>query len=228
MRDRSQKSASAAQHGLSAARDAVSYSLPEQNDTGLVIRGPPTGRGELLASDEEARALRALRYSLASDIVELIVLTGDATLLGTLRQAVGPARRVWHVPSPAQVSDLLIAGGVGILVIDVEALLEPPATFITEIKRQFPDLVIVVAGPQALLLGLSGLIGSRTVFRFLHKPVSPSRARLFAEAAVRCHGRMGRREPGAPRRARPPRRWVLIALGAAGLITAAVALMWRR
>jgi hypothetical protein len=182
----------------------------------------------LLASDEEARALRALRFSLASDIVELIVLTGDEILLQTLRQAVGPARRLWHVPSPAQVSDLLIAGDVGILVIDVEALLEPPAQFITEVKRQFPDLVIVVAGPPVLPLGLAGLISAGTVFRFLHKPVSPSRARLFAEAAVWRYGRVDRRGSDAPgSAARPLRRWALIAMGGAGLVLAIAAVVWR-
>ncbi len=88
----------------------------------------------------------ALRFSLASDIVELVVLTTDDPFLQTLREAVGASRRLWHVPSADKVSDLLVAGGVGILVLDVHALHETANRFITEIKRQFPDLVVVVAG----------------------------------------------------------------------------------
>ncbi len=66
----------------------------------------------------------ALRFSLASDIVELVVLTVDELFLQTLREAVGASRRLWHVPSADKVSDLLVAGGVGILVLDVQALRE--------------------------------------------------------------------------------------------------------
>ena len=76
----------------------------------------------MLASDEEGGALDALRFSLASDIVELVVLTTDEVFLQTLREAVGGARRLWHVPSADKVSDLLVAGEVGILVLDVQAL----------------------------------------------------------------------------------------------------------
>ena len=78
----------------------------------------------MLASDEEGATLDALRFSLASDIVELVVLTTDEIFLQTLREAVGGARRLWHVPSADKVSDLLVAGGVGILVLDVQTLNE--------------------------------------------------------------------------------------------------------
>ena len=39
----------------------------------------------------------ALRLSLASDIVELVVLTADDVFMHTLREAVGVSRRLWHV-----------------------------------------------------------------------------------------------------------------------------------
>ena len=53
----------------------------------------------MLASDEDGGTLDALKFSLASDIVELVVLTSDEVFLHTLREAVGGARRLWHVPS---------------------------------------------------------------------------------------------------------------------------------
>jgi TonB family protein len=139
----------------------------------------------VLASDEEDGTLDALRFSLASDIVELVVLTSDEAFLQILREAVGSARRLWHVPSADKVSDLLVAGEVGILVLDVQALNEAATVFIGQIKRQFPDLVVVVAGTREDDTSLAGLISAGTVYRFIHKPMSPGRARLFADAAVK-------------------------------------------
>jgi hypothetical protein len=91
----------------------------------------------VLASEEQGGSLDSPRFSLASDIVELVVLTADEAFLLTLREAVGGARRLWHVLSPDKVSDLLIAGEVGIVVLDVQALTESASVFIGQIKRQF-------------------------------------------------------------------------------------------
>jgi TonB family protein len=139
----------------------------------------------VLAPEDDGSAMEAPRFSLAADIVELVVLTTDEIFLQTLREAVDASRRLWHVPSPDKVSDLLIAGGVGVLVLDVQALHETANVFIAEIKRQFPDLVIVVAGGRETETGLARLISEGTVYRFIHKPMSPGRARLFADAAVK-------------------------------------------
>ncbi len=181
----------------------------------------------MLASEEDG-TLEALKFSLASDIVELVVLTGDDIFLQTLREAVGSARRLWHVPSADKVSDLLVAGQVGILVLDVQTLQEAaPATFILQIKRQFPDLVVVVAGNRDAEVWLAPLLSAGTVYRFIHKPMSPGRAKSFADAAVKKFSEQRRRAVAAPaarpRRRRPPRRgrgWLLA--GGAILVLAAV------
>ncbi len=128
--------------------------------------------------------------------MELVVLTGDDIFLQTLREAVGPPRRLWHVPSADKVSDLLVAGGVGILVLDVQALRETAVLFIGEIKRQFPDLVVVVAGNRDDETSLARLISEGTVYRFIHKPMSPGRARLFADAAVKKYDEQRKRTGG--------------------------------
>lgn|GEM_PF-855961 len=185
----------------------------------------------MLAPDDEANALKALRYSLASDIVELVVLTDDELFLKTLREAVGAARRLWHVPTGDKVSDLLIAGGVGILVLDVQALLDAPSVFIGQIKRQFPDLVILVAGPREAEALLAKLISEGTVYRFIHKPMSPARARLFADAAVKRYEGLRRRGVGTvttlPLRRRGSMRTPLL-LGVSALAVALAALLaWR-
>jgi TonB family protein len=174
----------------------------------------------VLASEGESRALAALRFSLASDIVELVVLTVDELFLQTLREGVGPARRLWHVLSSDKVSDLLVAGGVGILVLDVQALNEAAARFVADIKRQFPDLVVLVAGNRQSETELARLISDGSIYRFIHKPMSPARARLFADAAVKRFEDRRRRvgEVSAPAPAAPSqRRQILIAVSAAAL-----------
>ena len=111
----------------------------------------------MLASDEDGSTPDTLRFSLASEIVELVVLTTDEVFLQTLREAVGSARRLWHVPSADKVSDLLVAGEVGILVLDVQALNETSTVFVGQIKRQFPDLVVLVAGHRDAETSLAGI-----------------------------------------------------------------------
>jgi TonB family protein len=187
----------------------------------------------VLASEDESHALAALRFSLASDIVELVVLTADEAFLQTLREGVGAARRLWHVLSPDKISDLLVAGGVGILVLDVQALNEAAARFVADIKRQFPDLVVVVAGNRESETELARLISDGSIYRFIHKPVSPARARLFADAAVKRFDDQRRRTievavptAGAPRQ---PRRILIMATGAAvAVLLAAGWLLHRR
>ena len=177
----------------------------------------------MLASEDESGALAALRFSLASDIVELVVLTTDEAFLQTLRDGVGAARRLWHVLSSDKISDLLVAGGVGIVVLDVQALNEAATRFVADIKRQFPDLVVVAAGNRESETELARLISDGSIYRFIHKPVSPARARLFADAAVKRFDDQRRRtvEVAAPTAA-PPRRPRRILIGATGVAVAIV------
>ena len=150
----------------------------------------------MLAPDEAGPSIGEMGFSLASEIVELVVLTGDEIFLQTLREAVGDSRRLWHVPSADKVSDLLVAGGVGILVLDAQALNEGASLFINAIKRQFPDLIVVVAGSREAETALAHAISDGTVYRFIHKPMSPGRARLFADAAVRKYAEQRNRTDG--------------------------------
>lgn len=164
----------------------------------------------MLASDEDGGTLDALKFSLASEIVELVVLTRDDVFLQTMREAVGGARRLWHVPSPDKVSDLLVAGEVGIVVIDVQTLHDGARVFIEQIKRQFPDLVLVAAGLRDDETSLAGLISAGLVYRFIHKPMSPARAKLFAEAAIKKYDDQRRRAAETPQRPRAP-QWPRLA-----------------
>ena len=181
----------------------------------------------VLAPEDDGRTMDSPRFSLASDIVELVVLTTDEIFLQTLREAVGLSRRLWHVPSPDKVSDLLLAGGVGILVLDVNALRQPGVLFIGQIKDQFPDLVIVVAGARDAETELARVISDGTVYRFIHKPMSPARARLFADAAVRRYEGLRRRTgETAPAGAKPARNGRLLMAGGCAVICALTGGLW--
>jgi len=125
--------------------------------------------------------------SSAHEIVELVVLTADEHFLATMREAVGGATRLWHVSAPDKVSDLLLAGEVGILAVDGATLPGSNAGFIEQLKRQFPELVILFAGTREDETRLASLISNGAVYRFIHKPLSSARARLFVQAAVRKH-----------------------------------------
>jgi len=184
----------------------------------------------VLVSENDVDASGGPTFSLASDIVVLVVLTSDENFLQTMREAVGDARRLWHVASADKVSDLLIAGEVGILVLDAQSVDEAPSAFVARIKRQFPDLVVVVAGSRDTESSLAGLISSGVVYRFIHKPMSPARAKAFADAAVRKREerRQRQRPPPAPvASARSPidKRW-LIGGGLAAAAFVAVLAAW--
>jgi protein TonB len=179
----------------------------------------------VLAADDKDEVGESLRFSLAGDIVELLVYTTDDAFMQTLREAVGTARRLWHVPSADQVSDLLVAGQVGILVLDVQSQPDAAAAFVAHIKRQFPDLVILVAGTRDTEASLARLISDGSIHRFLHKPVSPERAKLFVEAAVKKHREQQRRRlPPAAARSAPGRRRVWAAGAVLGAALAAALL----
>ncbi|HMD74482.1 MAG TPA: hypothetical protein VKG05_11525 [Steroidobacteraceae bacterium] len=152
----------------------------------------------MLASEDDADGGSAFGFDLASDIVELVVLTSDAAFLQTLREALGGTRRLWHAPSSEKVGDLLVAGEVGILVLDAQALQNPAGGVIAYIKNQFPDLVVVLAGDRDVENSVASLISDGTIYRFIHKPMSPGRAKLFIEAAVKRHADQRRRRAIAP------------------------------
>ncbi len=183
----------------------------------------------MLASDEDGGTLQTLKFSLASEIIELLVLTRDEAFLQTLRVAMGGARRLWHVPSADKVSDLLVAGEVGIVVLDAQALHEAASVFVGQIKRQFPDLVVVAAGHREDETALAGLISTGMVYRFIHKPMSPGRAKLFAEAAIKRYEEQrlrGATIPLARRKASSNRRWQLAGAVGALVLMAVVAVAW--
>src|SRR5580698_2665828 len=98
--------------------------------------------------------------------------------------------------------------------------------FVEQIKRQFPDLVLVAAGHRDDETTLAALISSGMVYRFIHKPMSPARAKLFAEAAIKKYEDQRRRAAEMPvRKSASPvgRTWLIGGIVAAAAVVAAIA-----
>ena len=154
-------------------------------------------------------------------MVDVVVMSGDVPLYEAIRQSVGERNPVWRGRSAEESVDLLMTGRCGVLLIDMAAVSTQPATLIEQIVDQFPDVVIVVAGRREDESVLAGLISDGLVYRFMHKPLSPKRAGMFLNAAMRCHveRRTGRRhEPLLPlarelRSRVDPRKWLFIGGG---------------
>jgi protein TonB len=154
-------------------------------------------------------------------MVDVVVLSGDVPLYDAIRLSVGERNPVWRARSAEEAVDLLMTGRCGVLLIDMATVSTRPATLIEQIVDQFPDVVVVVAGRREDESVLAGLISDGLVYRFMHKPLSPKRAGMFLNAAMRSHverraGRQG--DPLLPlvrelRSRVDPRKWLFVGGG---------------
>ncbi|HEV7713990.1 MAG TPA: TonB family protein [Steroidobacteraceae bacterium] len=117
----------------------------------------------------------------------LVVLTHDVELLQTLR-AVATEHQISTVGAEADLAAHLLEDHAGVAVLDTSAVTSPIAQLAERLKSQFPDLVLVVTGNLNDQNVLAAQITKGIVYRFLHKPVSEQRVRLFVNAAWRRHG----------------------------------------
>ena len=117
----------------------------------------------------------------------LIVLSTDNALVETL-QVLGHDHDVFTVGAESDLAAQLIAEHAGVAILDAASVTSPIEKLTDRLKSQFPDLVLIVAGGVDDQSALAAQITGGTVYRFLHKPVSEQRVRLFVEAAWRRHG----------------------------------------
>jgi len=163
-------------------------------------------------------------------LVDVAVLTTDATLFETVRSAVGEQNPVWRAGTAEETVDLLLSGRCGVLLVDMATNATPAATLIEQIREQFPDVVVVVAGRRDDETPLGKLVSEGLVYRFMHKPLTPKRAGMFLQAAIRRHveirdpERRRRQATAEPASARQHEvaKWIFVAGG----VLAFVALLW--
>ena len=116
----------------------------------------------------------------------LIVLTRDELLMQTL-EAVAPEHALSFLSDESDLATHLAGGHIGVAILDAASTRTPIAQLTERLRKQFPDLVLIVAGGAEHQAALSAQVTRGTVYRFLHKPVSAPRVKLFVEAAWRRH-----------------------------------------
>jgi TonB family protein len=156
----------------------------------------------------------------------LIALTQDQRLLATLQQVADPQHEVETAGSELDLSAALMTHHAGVAVLDCAAVASPIDQLAARLAGQFPELVLIVAGGIDDQGRLAAQITDGTVHRFLHKPVSEQRVRLFVEAAWRRHEEEAHALPRmtATRPAQPgarTTRWWLPALALAAVVAGA-------
>jgi TonB family protein len=149
----------------------------------------------------------------------LVALTQDAKFLVTLKKISDSAHPVRVAGSEIDFSAALMSQHAGVAVLDSAAVATAIERLTTRLHAQFPDLVLIVAGTAEEQGLLAAQITDGSVHRFLHKPVSEQRVRLFVEAAWRRHEEGLKDARSAP----PPRRPRRAQWGLIGAVVLAVA-----
>ena len=119
--------------------------------------------------------------------ISLAVLSADNPLLDALESVVTADHALNMCAGESELAEQIVAGGCGVAVIDADIVSSPISQLTHRLRAQFPDLVLIVAGNSDHQGQLAAQIASGAVYRFLHKPVSAQRVRLFVEAALRRH-----------------------------------------
>jgi protein TonB len=119
--------------------------------------------------------------------IALAVLSVDDALLDTVEQVVSADHAISICQGEGELADLVLSSSCGVALIDAAAVTSRLDELATRLRQQFPDLVLVVAGDAGHQGMLAAQIAGSEVYRFLHKPVSAQRVRLFVDAALRRH-----------------------------------------
>ena len=117
----------------------------------------------------------------------LVALTQDVKLIEALRTVADVQRPVKAVGSEVDLAAALMTHNGGVAVLDAAAVASPIAQLAARLNTQFPDLILIAVGGINDQGALAQLIADGSVHRFLHKPVSEQRVRLFVGAAWRRH-----------------------------------------
>jgi TonB family protein len=119
---------------------------------------------------------------------KLVLLTHDESLIEALAKAVPPGSLL-VVTDEVALAGQLLNGHAGVVFIDAAAAAHshPGATaqLAQRLHIELPDVVLVVTGDGAAQTELAALVGDSTIYRFVHKPVSAQRVKLFVDAAWR-------------------------------------------
>ncbi len=119
--------------------------------------------------------------------VAIAAITQDRALIGLLRSVVDPSTDVILVTSDAELFPHLNSRRVSVALLDSMFIEGDLGALAERLRENWPDLVLIVVGTAEEQSKVASQITSGVVYRFLHRPVSAPRVRLFVEAALRRH-----------------------------------------
>ena len=119
--------------------------------------------------------------------VAIAAITQDRALIGLLRSVIDPTNELILVSSEAELIPHLNSRRVSVALLDSMFIEGDLAGFAERLRETWSDLVLIVVGTAEEQSKVAAQITSGVVYRFLHRPVSAPRVRLFVEAALRRH-----------------------------------------
>jgi TonB family protein len=119
--------------------------------------------------------------------VAIAAITQDRALIGLLRSTVDPSNDLIIVTSEGELTPHLNSRRVSAALLDSMFIEGDLAGMAERLRATWPDLVLVVVGTAEEQSKVAAQITSGVVYRFLHRPVSAPRVRLFVDAALRRH-----------------------------------------
>jgi TonB family protein len=119
--------------------------------------------------------------------IAIAALTQDRALIGLLRSTIDPSHDLILVSSEAELTPHLNSRRVSACLLDSMFIEGDLGTMAERLRETWNDLVLVVVGTAEEQSKVASQITSGVVYRFLHRPVSAPRVRLFVEAALRRH-----------------------------------------
>ncbi len=198
------------------------------------LRGPAGGFSSTVtavASSSQAQPSKSpapsgvVAGTYALTAAPLLVLTQDERLIATLGKVSENSRVVKAVGSEIDLAAAQMSQQAGVAVLDTAAVATPIEQLSARLHAQFPELVLIVAGNTDEQGALAAQITDGSVHRFLHKPVSEQRVRLFVESAWKRHEEL-RAGAGAAGAGATPRRPLRVGLVLAALLAALTPLAW--
>src|SRR5262245_53460262 len=126
-------------------------------------------------------------FASAAAPVAIAALTQDRALIGLLRSVVDPSNDLILVTSEAELVPHLNSRRVSVALLDSMFIEGDLAGLAERLRDTWSDLVLIVVGTAEEQSKVASQITSGVVYRFLHRPVSAPRVRLFVEAALRRH-----------------------------------------
>jgi len=143
--------------------------------------------GSLIHDFQGNAALAATAPDSSPEGEGVVVLTRDEALISTLR-SIGSEYNILTASTESELASHLLGDNAGVAILDAGAVASPIERISERLRAQFPELVLIVAGSVEDQSALAAQITNGTVYRFLHKPVSEQRVKLFVDAAWRRRG----------------------------------------